>query len=99
MTYFITSIVDLNGDRLIAGQNTVLIGGSSKNCGLKSTGLVVTNSEMYASTGPNNRVEGIAIQTIIDLSESNYIELWVENATDNTDVIVTFLNVIVEVLN
>lgn len=39
VTYFITTVVDLNGLRLVAGQDTVLIGASSENCRLKSTGL------------------------------------------------------------
>jgi hypothetical protein len=38
-TYFITTTVDLTGDRLVCGENTTLIGGSSENCFLKSTGL------------------------------------------------------------
>lgn len=42
VTYFITTEVDLLGDRLVAGLNTVIMGGSSENCGLKSTGLVGT---------------------------------------------------------
>lgn len=39
VTYFITDVVDLNGYRLICGENTTIIGGSSENCRLKSTGL------------------------------------------------------------
>lgn len=39
VTYFITSTVDLTGDRLVCGNNTTIIGGSSENCILKSTGL------------------------------------------------------------
>ena len=38
-TYFITKTIDLTGDRLVCGVNTVIIGGSSENCILKSTGL------------------------------------------------------------
>lgn len=38
-TYFITSTVDLTGDRLVCGVNTTIIGGSSENCRIKSTGL------------------------------------------------------------
>lgn len=38
-TYFITKTIDLTGDRLVAGNNTVLIGGSSENCFLVSAGL------------------------------------------------------------
>lgn len=41
-TYFITGIIDLGGDRIVSGQNTTIIGGSSENCILKSTGLTGT---------------------------------------------------------
>lgn len=41
-TYFITGTIDLAGDRLVAGQNTTILGGSSENCVLKSTGLTGT---------------------------------------------------------
>jgi hypothetical protein len=40
VTYFITTTIDLLGDRLVCGENTTLIGGSSENCRIKSTGLV-----------------------------------------------------------
>jgi hypothetical protein len=39
ITYFITKTIDLTGDRLVAGNNTVILGGSSENCYLISTGL------------------------------------------------------------
>lgn len=39
VTYFFTTTVDLTGDRLVCGVNTTLIGGSSENCRIKSTGL------------------------------------------------------------
>jgi hypothetical protein len=39
VTYFITKTIDLTGDRLQAGNNTTIIGGSSENCILISTGL------------------------------------------------------------
>ena len=38
-TYVITTTVDLVGDRLVCAANTTIIGGSSENCRLKSTGL------------------------------------------------------------
>ncbi len=38
-TYYITSTVDLAGSRLVAGQNTTILGASSENCYLISTGL------------------------------------------------------------
>ena len=39
VTYFITKTIDLVGDRLVCGENTTLLGGSSENCFLISTGL------------------------------------------------------------
>ncbi len=39
ITYFFTTTVDLLGDRLVCGLNTVILGASSENCYLKSTGL------------------------------------------------------------
>jgi hypothetical protein len=39
ITYFFTTTVDLTGDRLVCGQNTVILGASSENCYIKSTGL------------------------------------------------------------
>jgi hypothetical protein len=38
-TYFFTTTVDLTGDRLVCGQNTTILGSSSENCRIKSTGL------------------------------------------------------------
>ena len=39
INYFITGDIDLTGDRLVGGQNTVIMGGSSENCSIYSTGL------------------------------------------------------------
>ena len=41
VTYFITTDLDLEGDRLVSNSDTTIIGGSSENCTLTSTGLGV----------------------------------------------------------
>ncbi len=41
-TYIVTTEVDLDGARLVGGQNTTIRGWSSENCRIKSTGLVGT---------------------------------------------------------
>ena len=41
-TYFFTTTVDLQGNRLVAGDNTTILGGSSENCRIKSTGISTT---------------------------------------------------------
>lgn len=48
VTYFITSNVDLTGDRLVSGVNTTILGASSENCSLTSTGLDVTKPLLYS---------------------------------------------------
>jgi hypothetical protein len=39
ITYYFTAVVDLTGDRLVCGENTTILGASSENCRIKSTGL------------------------------------------------------------
>lgn len=41
-TYYITQVVDLSGDRLVTGTNTCILGSSSENCKITSTGLTGT---------------------------------------------------------
>lgn len=43
-TYFFTKTVDLQGSRLVAGQNTTILGGSSENSRIKSTGISTTTA-------------------------------------------------------
>ena len=39
VTYYFTTVIDLTGDRLVCGQDTVILGSSSENCFIVSTGL------------------------------------------------------------
>lgn len=39
VTYYIATDIDLTGDRLVCGVNTTILGASSENCILRSTGL------------------------------------------------------------
>jgi hypothetical protein len=65
VTYFVTATVDLNGDRLVAGENTTIIGGSSENCRLKSTGLTGTALLSSAWSLP---MRGITIEADVALA-------------------------------
>lgn len=64
-TYFINTTVDLTGDRLVAGQNTTILGGSSENCRLKSTGLVGTALLSSAWTIP---IRGLTFEADVALN-------------------------------
>jgi len=65
---------------------------------IAKNGTVITSSEMCATTDGNNRAESISIQTVFELSNADYVEVWIENATDTTDVTVQYLNTIIKEL-
>ena len=63
---------------------------------ISKNGALINSSEAYLTTNNSNRAENLMIQTIVELSTNDYIEVWIENATDTSDVTVTDLNVIVK---
>lgn len=66
-TYYITKTVDLGGDRLVGGSNTVIVGGSSENSILTSTGLgagVALLTSIY--TTPIRHIAFKDVDTAID---------------------------------
>lgn len=60
---------------------------------IAKNGVVLPETQMYATTNAGGRFESIAIQGIVELNFEDSIEIWVENATDTDDVVVSFLNV------
>jgi hypothetical protein len=75
-TYFFTTTVDLEGNRLVAGDNTTILGGSSENCRIKSTGIatdVALLSSVYSLPMRN-----------ITLEAPYAINLFASNPTVNT---------------
>jgi hypothetical protein len=76
-----------------SGNNQVIGLYVSKN------GTLLTNSEMYATTSGSGRAESIHIQTILELDENDYIEIWIENDNSSQDITVEFLNLICKSLD
>lgn len=64
-TYLFTKTVDLVGARLVAGQNTTILGTSSENARIKSTGLVASALITSAWTMP---MRNITIESAIALA-------------------------------
>lgn len=62
VTYFIAANIDLTGDRLVGGSNTTIIGGSSENCILTSTGL--NASTALLTTAYTTPIRNIAIKDV-----------------------------------
>ena len=62
-------------------------------------GVVTNASLIYATSDGNNRAESISCQEIFQLSQNDYVEAWIENATDSSNVTVTHLNLTVKAVN
>ena len=78
---------------LTSGNNKVIGVYVAKN------GTVITSSEMYSTTSGSGRAESVTCQTILELNENDYVEIWVENSSNADDVTVEYLNVICKSLN
>jgi len=63
---------------------------------IAKNGTLITESEVYGTTSGTGRSENIVVQAFVQLTENDYIELWVENDTGTQDITVTELNVIIE---
>jgi hypothetical protein len=79
-TYFFTTEVDLTGDRLQAGQNTTILGGSSENCRIKSTGLTSTLALLSSSYSIPMRNIALEAERVLNLdtgsASSSYAIDW-----------------------
>jgi predicted RecA/RadA family phage recombinase len=76
-----------------AGSGHLLVVRVAKN------GTTLIESEAQSSTSSNNRSENIKFQCVVELVETNYIEIFIANQTATTAVTVTELSVIIEALN
>ena len=57
---------------------------------------LLTESEIYITTNAGGRAENGMVQTIVELAQDDYVEIFVQNDTSTTDVIVSELNVIID---
>jgi hypothetical protein len=62
-------------------------------------GVVIADSEMYATTSGSGRAEAIHVQTIFEMDENDYVELWIENDSNTDNITVEFLNFICKSLD
>lgn len=63
---------------------------------IAKNGTIIPESEIYGTTNSGGRAENIVIQTLVELTENDYIEIFVENETATTNITVTDLNVIID---
>lgn len=81
--------------------NASFTSGNNQVIGLyvAKNGTVIASSEMYATTSGSGRAESINCQTIVELVENDYVEVWIENETSASNITVEYLNVIAKSLN
>lgn len=56
-------------------------------------GAVIAESEIVVTSNSSNRAESIALQCLATLAPNDFVEVWVANQTNATDVTVSHLNV------
>jgi hypothetical protein len=68
--------------------------GNNKNISLfvAKNGVVDASSEIQATTDGNGKSEGISCQTIVEMIETDYIEIWIANNSGSNDITVQQLN-------
>jgi hypothetical protein len=60
---------------------------------VSKNGALLPESEIYVTTNVNSRAENVVIHAITELSTNDYIEVWVENSSDSSDLTVSNMNV------
>lgn len=63
---------------------------------IAKNGIIIPESEVYSTTNGSGIAESIVVQTLVELQENDYIEIFVENETSAIDITVTDLNTIIQ---
>lgn len=78
---------------MLSANNKVLAVRIAKN------GTTTTSSQTKSTSNGSSRSESIMSQDVVQLSNTDYIEVFVANTTDTTNITVEDLNVIIERIN
>lgn len=84
-------------DFFVSVTATLTAGGSNDEYGfyIAKNGVEINESEQYVTANTAGRVESVALQAIIELSTTDYVEVFMENITDNSDGTISFMNAII----
>ena len=63
---------------------------------IAKNGTLINESVVYGTTSGTGRGENIVAQTLVELSENDYIEIFVENESSTASILVTDLNLIIQ---
>jgi len=65
---------------------------------LAVNGAVVTETEVMMNSGPGGRADNLALQGVFQMDQGDYVEIWAENQSDDSSIVVENLNFIAEEL-
>ena len=74
---------------MLATNNTQVGSYIAKN------GAVISFSVIYTTADGNNRAENVTVQTIVELTQDDYVEFWVENESGTNNVTIEDMTAIV----
>jgi len=57
---------------------------------------LIVSSETYITTDGSNKAENGVVQAIVELATGDFIEIWVENSTDTSDLTIRDMNVVIQ---
>lgn len=86
-------------EKIFKGTATLsLSAGNNDRIGVyfAKNGVLVTESEMYATTDSNGELVNVTVQALVSLATNDYLEIFVENDSAAVDIIVSDMNVIIQ---
>ena len=83
------------------GCTISITNGSNKvhKIGIGKNGTTILSSQEHVTTGAAGRAENVFVQSIVELAENDYIEMFVANSSDTTNITVVDMNLIIERIN
>ncbi len=83
------------------GCTMTITNGSNKihKIRIAKNGTTVSSSQEHVTTGSGGRAENVFVQCIIELDENDYVEMFVANNSDTTNITVVDMNLIIERIN
>lgn len=85
-------------DNFVIDAILVVEGGNNKEFSVRlaKNGTTISQSESRSTTSGNGRAENVVVQDIVNLETSDYIEVFIANETDTTDLTAVNLNLIIK---
>jgi len=95
-------ILNTDGNRICKCEGIVSLSSGNNNeihlSFYKNGSIIIPCSEQELITRSNGKLQGAAIQCLVEMSENDYVEIWTKNETGTADIICENYNFIVSEL-